>query len=161
MRKPTFCICENKDEDQLCGIRTADQRLCFRYTDSTIPLLPESENLSLYPSSVAVQPGLCGTWSETPKTGFLITRLISSRTMKKTTMCLICSWKTDHDGHPPTLIRVITTKYLTSLLFFTWTAKPLIRLFGYPGCPNAAHSSNFTVLSIRMGVYITRCKRWL
>ena len=28
MRKPIFCICE------------ADQRLCFRYTDSTIPLLP-------------------------------------------------------------------------------------------------------------------------
>ena len=25
---------------------------------------------------MAVQPGLCRTWSETPKTGFLITRLI-------------------------------------------------------------------------------------
>ena len=25
-----------------------------------------------------VQPGLCGTWSETPKTGFLTTRLICS-----------------------------------------------------------------------------------
>ena len=39
MRKPAFCICENKDADQLCGNRTADQRLCFRYIDSTIPLL--------------------------------------------------------------------------------------------------------------------------
>ena len=29
MRKPDFCICENKDADQLCGDRTADQRLCF------------------------------------------------------------------------------------------------------------------------------------
>ena len=75
MRKPVFCICENKDADQLCGNRIADQRLCFRYTDSTIPLLPKSENSSLLPSSVAVQPGLCGTWSETPKTGFLTTRL--------------------------------------------------------------------------------------
>ena len=27
------------------------------------------------PSSVAGQPGLCGTWSDTPKTGFLTTRL--------------------------------------------------------------------------------------
>ena len=35
MRKPTFCICENKDADQLRGNREADQRLCFRYTDST------------------------------------------------------------------------------------------------------------------------------
>ena len=43
LRKPDFCICENKDADQLCGNRTTDQRLCFRYTDSTIPLLPKSE----------------------------------------------------------------------------------------------------------------------
>ena len=33
--KPTICICENKDADQLRGNREADQRLCFRYTDST------------------------------------------------------------------------------------------------------------------------------
>ena len=38
MGKPTICICENKDADQLRGNREADQRLCFRYTDSTIPL---------------------------------------------------------------------------------------------------------------------------
>ena len=43
MRKPTFCICENKDADQLRGNREADQRLCFRYTDSTIRLLPKPE----------------------------------------------------------------------------------------------------------------------
>ena len=29
MRKPAFCICENKDADQLRGNREADQRLCF------------------------------------------------------------------------------------------------------------------------------------
>ena len=76
MRKPVFSICENKDADQLRGNRETYQRLCFRYTDSTIPLLPKSEISSLYPSSVAVQPGLCQTWPETPKTGFLTTRLI-------------------------------------------------------------------------------------
>ena len=47
VRKPDFCICENKDADQLRGNREADQRLCFRYTDSTIPLLPNSEISSL------------------------------------------------------------------------------------------------------------------
>ena len=56
MRKPFFfffCICENKD---------ADQRLCFRYIDSTIPLLTKSEVqatshlLWLY-SPVCVGPG--------------------------------------------------------------------------------------------------------
>ena len=36
--KTCFCIFENKDADQLrnCAV---DQRLCFRYTESTIPLL--------------------------------------------------------------------------------------------------------------------------
>ena len=47
MRKPAFCICETKDADQLRGNREADQRLCFRVTDSTIPLLPKSEISSL------------------------------------------------------------------------------------------------------------------
>ena len=41
--KTDFFICENKDADQLRGNREADQRLCFRYTDSTIPLLSISE----------------------------------------------------------------------------------------------------------------------
>ena len=76
MRKPAFCLCENKDADQLRGNREADQRLCFLYTDSTIPLLPISEISSLWPSSVAVQPVLCRTWSGSPKTGFLTTRSI-------------------------------------------------------------------------------------
>ena len=65
MRKPTFCICENKDADQFRGKREADQHLCFRYIDSTIPLLSKSEISCLYPSSVAVKPGLCRTRSET------------------------------------------------------------------------------------------------
>ena len=43
VRKPAFCIYENKDADQLRGNREADQRLCFRYMDSTIPQLPKSE----------------------------------------------------------------------------------------------------------------------
>ena len=43
VRKPAFCICENKDADQLRGCREADQRLCFRFIDSTIPLLPKYE----------------------------------------------------------------------------------------------------------------------
>ena len=56
-----FCICVNKDADQLRGNREADQRLCFRYIDSAIPLLSKSEISSL----VAVRPGLCRTRSET------------------------------------------------------------------------------------------------
>ena len=40
----SYCICENKDTDQLYGNLEADQRLCFRYTDSAIPLLPNFRN---------------------------------------------------------------------------------------------------------------------
>ena len=78
MRNPHFCICKNKDADQLCGNPAAHQCFCFRYIDGTIPLLLKSKISSLYPSSisVAVQPGLCQTWSETLKTGFLTMRLI-------------------------------------------------------------------------------------
>ena len=47
VRQPAFCICENKDADQLRSNCAADQRLCFRYTDSTIPILPKSEISSL------------------------------------------------------------------------------------------------------------------
>ena len=75
VRKPDFCICENKDADQLRGNHEADQRLCFRFMDTTIPLLSKFEISSLYPSSGSLHPGLCQTWSETPKTGFLTTRL--------------------------------------------------------------------------------------
>ena len=58
MRKPTIYICENKGADQLHGNREADQRLCFRYTDSTIPLLLKSEISSFKPASVlCVGPG--------------------------------------------------------------------------------------------------------
>ena len=62
MSKPDFCTYENKDIDQLCGDRTADQRLCFRYMDSTIPLLLKlkfqaSSHLLLLYSPVCVGPG--------------------------------------------------------------------------------------------------------
>ena len=42
MRKLAFCICKNKDPDQLRGNSEADQCLYFRFMDSTIPLLPKS-----------------------------------------------------------------------------------------------------------------------
>ena len=75
MRKPDFCLGENKGADQLRRNREADQRHCFRYSDSTIPLLLKSEISSFYLFSELVQADLCRTWSEIPKTGFLASRL--------------------------------------------------------------------------------------
>ena len=75
MRKPTFCICKNIDADQLRSYHIADLRLCFCYIDSVILLLCKSEISILWLSSVTVQHDLCRTWSDTPKTGFLMTWL--------------------------------------------------------------------------------------
>ena len=61
LRKPDFRTCENKDADQLRGNREADQRLCYRYIDSTIPLLSiwlPKKNASivlLYDSNISYQ----------------------------------------------------------------------------------------------------------
>ena len=63
MRKPAFCICENKGADQLCGNRTADQRLCFRCirTEQSLfflyPKFRASSNLQWLYSPVCVGPG--------------------------------------------------------------------------------------------------------
>ena len=66
MRKPTLCICENKDADQLHVNREADRRLCFRFSDSIIHLLLKYKISSFYPSSVTVQTRLCRTpWKTT------------------------------------------------------------------------------------------------
>ena len=57
MGKPTLWLGENKGADQLHGNCETDQRLCFRYTDSTVPLLSKSKISILLPPSVTVQPG--------------------------------------------------------------------------------------------------------
>ena len=62
MRKPTFCVC-GKTKTQISFAVTAP--LFSLHIDSTIPLHSKSEIANLSPSSVVVQPGLCGTWSET------------------------------------------------------------------------------------------------
>ena len=47
VRKREFGLCENKGADQLRSNCEADQRLCFRYPDSIIPLLLKSEISSI------------------------------------------------------------------------------------------------------------------
>ena len=37
MRKSVFCVCKNEGADQLHSNSAADQCLCFRYKDNTIP----------------------------------------------------------------------------------------------------------------------------
>ena len=62
MGKPTICIGKNKGADQLCSNCTADQCLCFRYTDNTVIILLKSKHfqpLTIFCnySPVCVRPG--------------------------------------------------------------------------------------------------------
>ena len=61
VRKQTFCICENKDADQLRGNRKANQRLCFRYIVQSLYFLNMKFQASSYLvwlySLVCVGPG--------------------------------------------------------------------------------------------------------
>ena len=70
IRQPTICLCETKDADQLCSNCTADQRLCFRFSDSTIPLLLKCKLSCIQPAYVPLQADCCRTWSETQIVGF-------------------------------------------------------------------------------------------
>ena len=42
-KKSRLCLFKNKGTNQMCSKCTADQHLCFRYSDSTIPLRPKSK----------------------------------------------------------------------------------------------------------------------
>ena len=75
MRKPVYAICEQQRRRSACASAQSDQRLCCRCLDSMTPLVAMYDISSLYLASVAAQTGLYLTWSETPKTGFLVTWL--------------------------------------------------------------------------------------
>ena len=74
MRKPVYAICEQQ-RHQPVHLRSLITAFVVRCLDGMIPPVSISEISSLYLASVAAQAGLCLTWSQTPKTGFLVTRL--------------------------------------------------------------------------------------
>ena len=76
MRKPVYAICEQKGADQPAHLRSLISTFVVRCIDSIIPLVSISEISSLYIASVAAQASLSLHWSQTPKTGFFMTRLI-------------------------------------------------------------------------------------
>ena len=79
MRKPVLPYANNKGADQPahpCSLISAFVIYCL---DGIISLVSISKISSLLLVSVAEQAGLSLTWSETLKTGFLVTRLIHNR----------------------------------------------------------------------------------
>ena len=74
VRKPVLPYPNNKGADQPAHSRSLISAFVVHCLDSIIPLVSISEISSLYLASVAFQIGLKLPWSQTPKTGFLVTR---------------------------------------------------------------------------------------
>ena len=68
----------NKGADQPAHPRSLISAFVVHCIDCKIPIVSISEISSLYLAYVAVQAGLSLPWSQTPETGFLMTRLIRS-----------------------------------------------------------------------------------
>ena len=91
MRKPFYAICKQQRCRSACAFAQSDQHLYFCCLNSIISLVSVSEISSIYLASVAVQASSSLTWSETPKTGFLLTWLIFSGMFFRLLL--------HHDGH--------------------------------------------------------------
>ena len=78
MRKLVLAICEHKGADQPAHLRSLISTFVVRYLDSIIPLhvFAKSKISRLKLASVAAQASLSLPWSNIPKTGFLMTKLI-------------------------------------------------------------------------------------
>ena len=75
MRKPVMPYANNKGADQSSHMRSRISAFIVHCLDSIMPLVSISEISSLCLASVAAQASLSLPWSQTPKAGFLVTRL--------------------------------------------------------------------------------------
>ena len=86
----------NKDADQPVHPRSLISTFVVRCLDSIIPVVAISEISSHNLASLAAQAGLCLTWSQTLKTGFLVTTLIILRLI----FCMLHVLSSSHDDEP-------------------------------------------------------------
>ena len=75
MRKPVLPYVNNKGAGHPAHPRCLISAFVVRCLESIIPLVSISEISSFCLASVATQAGLSLSWSQTPKTGFFVTRL--------------------------------------------------------------------------------------
>ena len=76
MRKPAFAICEQQRRRSACAFAQSDQRICYSLLRQDTTSSFYIQNFKPLACLYAVQAGLSLTWSQTPKTGFLVTRLM-------------------------------------------------------------------------------------
>ena len=91
----------NKGAEQPAHPRSLISTFVIRYSDSMIPILAKSEISRLELVAVAEQAGLSLTWSQTAKTGFLVTWL---NCIQITLNCTLTGSVYFHHGRERTLI---------------------------------------------------------
>ena len=100
--------------------------------DSITPIVSISKIWSLYLASVDAQVGLSLHWSQTPKTGILVTRLIYACGSSCTSPCSFCLWyEPSHDKTNKMTVRPAKTQislgirpvWSESSLCAQWVAK--------------------------------------
>ena len=127
MRKPAFCICENKGEDQLRSNCAADQRLCFRYTAQTLYFLnlkfQASCHLLWLHSPVCIRPGwkpqrqFCCDAAQMKLNGYISMHAIFEPQSRKTNIVVyVPSEDSDQPGHP-----TVTSRAYDLILYFCVT----------------------------------------
>ena len=86
----------NKGADQPAHLHSLIRAFVVRCLDSIISLVSISKISSLYLASVAAQASLYLTWSQTPKTGFLMTRLKLLMILPVRALLMFCSIVQEH-----------------------------------------------------------------
>ena len=89
MRKCVYAICEKQRRRSTAHSCSLISTFVVRCLYSIVPLVSISKISSLYLASVAAQTGLCLTWSQTLKTGFLVTGLIGI-TLSQNDLSFLC-----------------------------------------------------------------------
>ena len=86
VRKPVYAICDQQRRRSAAHPCSLISAFVVRCLDSIIPRVFISKISSLYLASVVAQAGLCLTWWQTPKIGFLVMRLVfrNKRTLAHT-----------------------------------------------------------------------------
>ena len=144
----------NKGADQPAHPRSLISTFVVRCLDSMICILALSKDWGFYLASVAEQASLSLPWSQTPKTGFLVTWFNYDPGKSD-----VAFYSPHTVSKQPSLIslRCAFNGQLRTQDFFMRTAKTLIRLGGCPGW--SERTLSLLVLSCRGSNYSTMFRK--
>ena len=116
-RHEKTCLCHIRTTKARISLRSLISAFIVRCLDSIIPLFAISKISRLQLASVAEQAGLSLTWSQTPKTGFLVMWLKCDKCGIKFNLSLSLSLRSD-DMMIMTEVHILSFSLSLSLSLF-------------------------------------------